>query len=248
MFKIHDILWCSPRRYRPGGFGTHSGDLPCGPCHCNKGQQTDIMLSYLHTCSPLDNGQNSTRWTSLRKALGIMSDSARRQRSEKPGIPVRSHPHGKPTPCVADNQKPRSDAAQRMPSYLLQLPVLLQQQHGVFRVRFDNPVFQFKIIRMKRKNENKSASLKLGNFRFKRHMRPKLKTSSGRDHQRIRLTQNAAFFVISSDEAGHNWHRKKKPVDDPTSTQPPLPSDSSLRSVKGEDAGSQLWGGFMPPT
>lgn len=28
-----------------------------------------------HTCRPLDRGQNSTKWASLRKALGIVSDS-----------------------------------------------------------------------------------------------------------------------------------------------------------------------------
>lgn len=46
-----------------------------------------------------------------------------RQRSEKAGIPVRSHPYSKPTPCVANN--PRTARliiyAQHMPSYFPQL-------------------------------------------------------------------------------------------------------------------------------
>lgn len=45
-------------------------------------------------------------------------------------------------------------------------------QHGIFTVWFSNPIFQLKSF-AKRKN-NKSASLKLSNFRFQLHMRQKI--------------------------------------------------------------------------
>lgn len=49
------------------------------------------MCEPAQTCTPFDRGQNSTKWTSLRRALGIMSDSDERQRSEKPRTPLSDH-------------------------------------------------------------------------------------------------------------------------------------------------------------
>lgn len=57
----------------------------------NKTTPSGIPLR-THTCRPLDRGQNSTRWTSLRKALGIVSGSVvRRRRREKPAGSKRAH-------------------------------------------------------------------------------------------------------------------------------------------------------------
>lgn len=82
----------------------HTGRICCSIA--TQGRVTSCCPYRRHTCRPLDRGQNSTRWTSLRTALGIMSVSVRRQTYW--------------TPCDAHRHTHASSYyTQRMPSYLL---------------------------------------------------------------------------------------------------------------------------------
>lgn len=78
---------------------------PCNVQHATEGGQ--------RTCRPLDRGQNSTKCTSLRRALGIVGDSCQEHGESMQGeevSPVRSHPSHR-TGAARRRQEPSRPAS-----------------------------------------------------------------------------------------------------------------------------------------
>lgn len=145
-----------------------------------------------------------------------------------------------------------------MPSYLLQLPPFFLFFFLSFhcnnitgmtqQIRFRNPgffFFQHKFGRRRKKGSNaRPWNWAISDFGFKRARKsppPPPDAITGESDERRR-----GFFIITSDEMSENSDRNSPWMGyHPMSTQPLLPSDSSLRFFKGEHAGSQPWEGFF---
>lgn len=80
-----------------------------------------------------------------------------RQRSEKAGIPVRSHPYSKPTPCVANNPRTARLFTRSICHHISLSFSCTATQHRIFTVLFRNAVFQHKSFAGGKKKKKKDA-------------------------------------------------------------------------------------------
>lgn len=141
---------------------------------------------YCPTCRPLDRGQNSTRWSSLRSPLGIVGDCWRAARGTRrhAGFPVWSHFHSKPPTRRKCLNNPLSDYSAAYGSILPLHPQDIGDFHPVETETME------------------SASLKEDNLGFGLHNASEKQTwsSAPKTHDKLEHSCPRVCNLVKSDE------------------------------------------------
>lgn len=163
------------------------------------------------TCRPLDRGQNSTRCTSLRRALGIVGDSCQEHGESMQGghggevSPVRSHPSHR-TGAARRRQEPSRPASCHLNapcafSHVCRCPQRNRRGWGGGRVNSVGPGGRRKRGRRRRRERKMMENTSLNVFKRIPNIAPRRSVNHGRSFSPHRQVKTRASAEANRAEA-----------------------------------------------